>query len=171
VRDTPYVTGDSRDNTTRHDTNYARVTSSSSSYARVALAGWRRTRRRRRRIMTRDETASLLRARSALTSQPYGDDVVDAWHEALGQWSYFETRAALIRAARDEQRVSVAHLVDKLPKRSRDTSPPTLPFDGPTDGGRTIIAETRRRLTQRARPGHVDDCECLACSLRRHPAP
>jgi hypothetical protein len=66
----------------------------------------------------RDETTLLLRARSGLTSQPYSDDVTAAWCEALRPWTYTQARAALVDAAREEKRITVAHLVDRLPRTS-----------------------------------------------------
>lgn len=64
--------------------------------------------------MNHDETATILKARSSLTSQPYGPDVVDIWHEALKGWTYTEVRNALIRAGRDHPRISIAHVVERL---------------------------------------------------------
>jgi hypothetical protein len=75
--------------------------------------------------MNRDQTQAILKARSALTSQPYGEDAIDTWHEALGQWAYADCRKALIRAAREHPKISLAHLVESLPHHS----PPTPPAD------------------------------------------
>jgi hypothetical protein len=74
--------------------------------------------------MNRDDTLALLRARSALTSQPYGDDAVDTWHEALVEWTGPECRRALIRAARHHEKVTVAHLIEHLPRHDREPPPP-----------------------------------------------
>jgi hypothetical protein len=74
--------------------------------------------------MNLDETTSLLRNRSALTSQPYSAGVAELWQAALCDWSYRECRAALLAAARADRKVSVAQVIDHLPKRS---APPALP--------------------------------------------
>lgn len=64
--------------------------------------------------MNPEETLALLKARRALTGQIYDDDAVTAWHEALSVWSYDNVRTALIRAARDNTRITVAHIVERL---------------------------------------------------------
>jgi len=69
--------------------------------------------------MTRDETTALLRVRSGLTSQPYSEDVADAWHDALCEWTFNENRRAMILASRDATRVTIANLVAHLPQRER----------------------------------------------------
>jgi hypothetical protein len=98
--------------------------------------------------MTRDETLTLLRTRSALTSQPYSDDVAEAWHDALHEWSLTEARNALVQAARDEKRITVAHLVERLPSRTppqRRTGPLYDPADGPIMGRDEYLALLERR--------------------------
>jgi hypothetical protein len=67
--------------------------------------------------MNREETATLLRARSALTSQPYGPDVIDAWHDALAGYRLPVVRAALTTAARVRRTVTLADIVEHLPVR------------------------------------------------------
>jgi hypothetical protein len=68
--------------------------------------------------MTRDETAKLLKTRSGLTSQPYGDDAITDWTDALEDRTYDECRRALIRAAIDEKKITVAHITERLTPRS-----------------------------------------------------
>ena len=65
--------------------------------------------------MNRDDTRTLLKTRSGFTSQPYGDDAIDAWHDALDQWTYHECRTALVKAARTHRTITVAHIVELLP--------------------------------------------------------
>ena len=79
--------------------------------------------------MTKSEARMLLKTRSALTSQPYSDDVVDVWHHALQQYAYTEVLAAMIEAARNEPKIAVAHVVKHLP-------PP--PATGPTRDAHSI---------------------------------
>lgn len=83
--------------------------------------------------MTRDEAKTLLRTRSAFTSQPYSDDVVDDWYEALADWDFKQARTALVIAARAEKRITVAHVVDRLPQRSRAPEAPPA-YCGLCDG-------------------------------------
>jgi hypothetical protein len=102
--------------------------------------------------MTRDETLTILRARSALTSQPYGDEAIDAWHQALAEWTLDECRTALTRAARAEKRITVAHLTERLPHRSPiPAHEPRRP--PPTEEERTrihtLVAELKAQLAQR----------------------
>lgn len=75
--------------------------------------------------MTREDALQLLRTRSALTSQPYGDGAIDAWHDALADRSFEQCRTALVTAARTHQKVTVAHVVEQLPPAQR--SPITPP--------------------------------------------
>jgi hypothetical protein len=77
--------------------------------------------------MNPDETLALLKARRALTGQVYDDDAVAAWHEALSVWSYDCVRTALIRAARDNTRITVAHIVERL-QPPPNTSPRLLKY-------------------------------------------
>ncbi len=76
--------------------------------------------------MNLDETRQLLRTRSGYTSQPYSDDVIAAWHDALEHWTYDDCRTALVKASREHQKIAVAHLVDLLPPLIRT---PTTPLD------------------------------------------
>jgi len=76
--------------------------------------------------MNRDDTRALLKARSALTSQPYGDEAIDAWHDALDQWTNHECRTALTKAARTHRTITVAHIVELLPPI---INTPTTPLD------------------------------------------
>src|SRR4051812_11817909 len=94
---------------------------------------------RRESTVTRDETAALLRARSAMTTTPYGAEAIDTWHAALAAWSYDQVRPAMIRAARDQKRVTVADVTallpprDSGPQRRTEPSVPPHPCGCPND--------------------------------------
>lgn len=107
--------------------------------------------------MNQHETRALLRTRSALTSQPYGDDVVDAWHDALEAWTFEECRAALIKTSREHQRITVAHLIEKLPHHPRPGTSTQHYYDdynGPTNRGRAIADQIRQHLERHNDPTH-----------------
>lgn len=69
--------------------------------------------------MNRDEAARLLKERSALNSQPYGPDAIDAWAEALAPVSYGDAHKALHRAVKkaNGDRVSVKAIFEELPPK------------------------------------------------------
>lgn len=106
--------------------------------------------------MNHHETRALLRARSALTSQPYGDDAVDVWQHALEDWTLDECRTALVKSSREHDRVTVAHLVERLPHKPRPGTSTQIryPWHGPTDKGRAIAAQIREHIEHRTDPNH-----------------
>lgn len=121
-------------------------------------------------MMNRDEVTRLLRARSALTSQPYSDDVIDAWAEALDEWDFDQCRAALMRASRATKRVTVADVIECLPRKSSyHETPPAGDWSGPTEGSRRVIAQIRRHMDHR-RSGQAHDTTCSICTGQA-PAP
>lgn len=69
--------------------------------------------------MTQTEAAELLRLRRALTGVTYNDETVTAWYQALDGQDYEACRSALIAAAQTEKRITVAHVVEQLPRRQR----------------------------------------------------
>ena len=69
--------------------------------------------------MTRDETSRLLQARRNLTDESFNVGTLDDWAEALAPWTYDQCRASLVVAARLHGRVTVAHLVERLPPTNR----------------------------------------------------
>lgn len=77
--------------------------------------------------MNETDTAKLLQIRRDLTGGTYNDDTITVWCEALKDWPLTECKTALISAARGYQRVTVAHLVERLPaptpKRTERTEP------------------------------------------------
>jgi hypothetical protein len=75
--------------------------------------------------MNADETTAVLKIRRDLTGETFNDGTIGAWTLALGSWPLVQVRTALIAAAREANRVNVAHVVDRLPQRSRLTAPPT----------------------------------------------
>lgn len=91
-----------------------------------------------RRLVTREQTLALLRARSALTSQPYGADHADLWAKALEWWSFDDAHPALVEAARTHRTVAVADIVHQLEqhraerrRRQAEQPPPPDQPDGP----------------------------------------
>ena len=115
--------------------------------------------------MNRDETHRLLRQRSALTSQPYGEDVIDAWQVALEEWTFDQCNAALIRAAREDKRITIAHLTERLPHRSRyPDAPPQPEWQGPSEGGQRIAAAIREHLRHHHNGQTIDSCPLCSSS-------
>lgn len=110
--------------------------------------------------MNEAETTTLLRTRSALTSQPYGPETVLVWQEAFSERPYDECRAALLAAARETKTITVAHIVERLPRRLDE--PPPTPDPGPGIGLREYLAThpgapssmhpRARRRSERSRP-------------------
>lgn len=72
--------------------------------------------------MNETDTAKLLQIRRDLTGGTYNDDTIAVWCEALKDWPLTECKTALIDAARGNQRVTVAHLVERLPAPARKRS-------------------------------------------------
>lgn len=106
--------------------------------------------------MTRDETETILRNRRALTGQTYDDDMIDLWDEALAEWTYRETRDAMLHAARTERRVSIAQLIEHLP------APRPRPITEPCDlcGGDGLVrSDVHDPRYCRRTPDHPD-CAC-----------
>lgn len=68
--------------------------------------------------MNNTEAGELLRLRRALTGGTYNDETIAAWAEALAGDDYEQCRAALIKAALTEKKITVAHVVEHLPKRA-----------------------------------------------------
>jgi hypothetical protein len=69
--------------------------------------------------MTRDEVARVLKERSALLSQPYGPDAIDAWHATLPRSVTLDEALAAMRSACSEStsgRVTVADVVARVEK-------------------------------------------------------
>jgi hypothetical protein len=113
--------------------------------------------------VNRDETARLLRTRSALTSQPYGDEAVDAWHEVLKHRDFTSCRTAMIDAAKTDKRITVAHLLDHLPasERTRVTPPEACEL---CDGSGWVSVPTWQAHNPRhCRPTPETQCACHAC--------
>lgn len=74
--------------------------------------------------MTIDEMTAILRIRRDLTGESFNDGTIEAWCEALNSWSPVEARTALIAAAREHTRVGIAHVSERLPRRSTPSIPP-----------------------------------------------
>jgi hypothetical protein len=74
--------------------------------------------------MNVDETTNALKVRRDLTGESFNDGTITAWCEALGAWPIAKVRTAIVAAAREHQRVTVAHVVDHLPQQAR---PPATP--------------------------------------------
>ena len=111
--------------------------------------------------MTRDETAKLLRVRSALTSQPYGDDTIDAWHDVVGERAFVECRTALLDASKTDKRITVAHLIEHLPTIARTRTPPDQ--CELCDGCGTVAVPHERAHNPRVcRPSVEHPCICHA---------
>lgn len=110
--------------------------------------------------MTRDETTTLLRTRSALTSQPYSDAVGDAWHDALCEWTFRECRTALMAAAREAAKVTVANLVAHLPVLDRAPIAPPGPTCELCDGTGFVESPPERAH----RPEHCHPRPGIGCS-------
>lgn len=112
--------------------------------------------------MNRDETAKLLKARSALTSQPYGDDTIDAWHDVLTERTFVECRTALLDASKTDKRIAVAHVIEHLPTIARtSTAPPD--YCELCDGCGTVSVPPERAHNPRVcRPTPEHPCICHA---------
>lgn len=67
--------------------------------------------------MNQTEAGELLRARRELTGGTYNDETVTAWQRVLADLDYDACREALFDAARNEKRITVAHIVERLPRR------------------------------------------------------
>lgn len=66
--------------------------------------------------MTITDTAELLRNRRNLTGQTYNEDTITDWCDALEGWTYEQCRNALLAASRDERRITIAHIIERLPR-------------------------------------------------------
>ena len=75
----------------------------------------------KREIMNQTETDELLRARRNLTGATYNADTVRDWHAVLHDVDYQPAYRALLEAARDEKRITPAHLCERLPKPTTGT--------------------------------------------------
>ena len=118
--------------------------------------------------MNQHETRALLRTRSALTSQPYSDDVVTAWCQALNEWTLDECRAALTKASREHKTITVAHLVERLPNHRIPISTQRN-YDnwaGPTDNGRALAQQIRTHIQHRTELNH--QATCPICQGKYH---
>lgn len=110
-------------------------------------------------MVNRDETTRFLRARSGLTSQPYGADAIEAWQGALEHDSYDHCISALRAAAREHQKITLAHIVERLPrKRVYDGQPATKPF---------VMTDHQREINER---GFAMCAEILDLPKPRDPA-
>lgn len=74
--------------------------------------------------MDREQVHTLLATRASLTGQPYGDRSVDEWHGVLVGAPFAEARLAVVAAAKDSNRVGVADVLARLPRK-----PPVKPAD------------------------------------------
>lgn len=70
-------------------------------------------------IVNTTETGELLRTRRNLTGTTFNDDTIRDWHHAIGAWSFAQCHDALVDASRTERKVTVAHLIDRLPVQRR----------------------------------------------------
>jgi hypothetical protein len=113
--------------------------------------------------MRREETRVLLRIRSSLTSQPYGEETIDVWAEALEDQSLDSARTALVEAARHNERVTIAHLFSYFEAERRRTisTERRYPWNGPTEAGRAIAGEIRAHL--RREHAEEDSRLCPTC--------
>ena len=112
--------------------------------------------------MNRDDAARLLRTRSALTSQPYGDETIDAWLDVLGDRRFDEVRSALLQASRSEKRITIAHVIEQLP--GRNGRPAAAPIDCELcggDGWRSVPAIVAHD-PKHCRPTEERPCSCHA---------
>ena len=87
--------------------------------------------------MDRTDVGKLLARRSTFTSQPYGEQMIDSWHEQLLHVDYGEGVVAMSRACRAHERVHLKHFLDALhehqvAKRNRRPEPQ---LDCPDCGG------------------------------------
>lgn len=89
--------------------------------------------------MNTAETTALLRVRRDLTGETFNDGTVTAWRDALADWQLPAVRTALVAAAREHQRVTVAHVTERLPRRS--TAPVAPPPDPRPCGCPPIIRD------------------------------
>lgn len=117
--------------------------------------------------MNRDDAARLLRTRSALTSQPYGDETIDAWLDVLADRTFDEAKTALLVAARTEKRITIAHVIEQLPGRhGRPVVPP--PYCEMCDGtGLVSQPPIRAHNPKYCRPTEERPCCCSATEACR----
>lgn len=97
--------------------------------------------------MTRDETRALLIQRRNLTNESFSDATIDAWHAALATHELADLKPALARAARQQQRIAVAHVLELIPHR-----PPPEPEPEPREAWCTCsdtICAGHRQLAAR----------------------
>jgi len=67
--------------------------------------------------MNREETTALLRTRRELTGATYNDDTITDWNDVLGDRPYDACRQALILAAADSKKITVAHITERVTAR------------------------------------------------------
>lgn len=73
------------------------------------------------------EASELLRTRRSLTGSTFNEETITAWQQAFAGQDYQQCHAALISAARDEKRVTVAHIWERLPLPQREAVADTPP--------------------------------------------
>jgi hypothetical protein len=113
--------------------------------------------------VNRDDTARLLRVRSALTSQPYGDEAIDAWHEVLKDRDFAVCRTAMVDASKTDKRITVAHLLDRLPQSERHRVDPPEACELCDGSGWVSIPSWRAHNPRHCRPTEALPCACHAC--------
>lgn len=73
--------------------------------------------------MDRQQVQSLLATRASLTGQPFGDRAVDEWHGILMGADYKTARLAVIAAAKDLAKITVADVLGRIPKPATSPHP------------------------------------------------
>lgn len=69
--------------------------------------------------MNQTETGDLLRLRRELTGTTWNDETIAAWAQALKDQDYDACRTALLTAAQTDRKITVAHVVEQLPRHAR----------------------------------------------------
>lgn len=68
------------------------------------------------------DTLIALKVRRDLTGESFNDGTIAVWTEALAPWPMPTVRKAIINAAKEHNRVTIAHIVGRLPQRTPPTT-------------------------------------------------
>jgi hypothetical protein len=112
--------------------------------------------------MNTDEATVMLRLRRDLTGESFNDGTVAAWSEALGAWPTAAVRVAIVDAARGHQRVSVAHVVERLPARARRPDTPPVHCELCAGTGLVSAPPARAHNPRVCHPTEERPCICHA---------
>jgi hypothetical protein len=109
-----------------------------------------------------DQTTQALKVRRDLTGESFSDGTIAAWCEALGAWPLGQVRTAIVTAAREHQRVAVAHVAALLPQHARPPGP--APVACELCGGTGLVSSPLERAhdPRVCKPTEEHPCYCTA---------